>query len=227
MNYIFIIPFAFLGLMVQVAFIMAEKREQFKKAVVLKGLASLIFVGIGALAYVLSPTRFSLLILIGLACGLVGDVCLNLRLVFADGKKVFLAGIAAFLAGHLCYMAAMILQLKEQLPVLLISIGAGCAATAGLLVWIFKNITAEKVFKIFGVFYIGAVVIMTSLAAAITITAFELQALVFLIGAVLFTASDVILIFNMFSEHKKAWMRPTNLTLYYIGQLLIAAASLI
>ena len=107
---------------------------------------------------------------------------------------------------------------------LLIGIGAGIVCAAGLLVWIFKNITAQKVFKIFGIFYVGAVVVMTAVAVARVIVDYNLSALIFMIGAVLFTASDVILIFNMFSEHKKAWMRPTNLILYYIGQLLIAAS---
>jgi len=66
--------------------------------------------------------------------------------------------------------------------------------------------------------------VMTAVAAARVITDFSYTSLTFLIGAVLFTASDVILIFNMFSDHKKAWMRPTNLMLYYVGQLLIAVS---
>ena len=46
--------------------------------------------------------------------------------------------------------------------------------------------------------------------------------LLYMIGAILFTASDIILIFNTFTKDGKAWMRPTNLILYYLGQLLIA-----
>ena len=141
--------------------------------------------------------------------------------MFKEGKKVFLAGIAAFLFGHLLYLAAMILQIKDYM-VLAIAVAAGIVCAAGLLIWIFKNITAEKVFKIFGIVYVGAVVVMTAVAVARVITDYSLSALVFMIGAVLFTASDVILIFNMFSDKKKVWMRSTNLSLYYIGQLLIA-----
>lgn len=237
MSLLFLVPFAFFGIILQTAFIVTEKMERYQKAVVLKGLASLVFVGMGtfgalaansvvvygALNAVRTASIAAVLIAIGLGFGLVGDVCLNLRLVLKNGKKVFLAGIAAFLIGHLLYLAAVIVQLRN-LPALLIGTAAGIACAAGLLVWIFKNIEAEKVFKIFGIFYVGAVVVMACIAAAKVIVAFSYGSLLFLIGAVLFTASDIILIFNMFSQKKKAWMRPANLSLYYIGQLLIAAS---
>ena len=237
MNILFLVPIAFLGLILQAAFIVSEKMEKYKKAVVLKGLASLVFVALGVVGALLAnhvltigalnaagaENLVALLIAIGLGFGMIGDICLNLRLVLKDGKKIFLAGIAAFLIGHILYLAAIIMQI-DSLQALLIGIGAGIVCAAGLLIWIFKNITAQKVFKIFGIFYVGAVVVMTAVAVTKVIIDFNYASLVFMIGAILFTASDVILIFNMFSEHKKAWMRPTNLSLYYIGQLLIAAS---
>ena len=47
-------------------------------------------------------------------------------------------------------------------------------------------------------------------------------ALLFFIGAILFLLSDVILIFNTFGKEQKLSMRAANLTLYYLGQLLLA-----
>lgn len=44
----------------------------------------------------------------------------------------------------------------------------------------------------------------------------------FFAGAALFLASDVIMIFNTFGSKQRFSMRASNLTLYYIGQLLIA-----
>ena len=52
----------------------------------------------------------------------------------------------------------------------------------------------------------------------------KLSAVIYAIGAVLFTASDIVLIFNTFSGVTRFSLRITNLTLYYIGQLLIAAS---
>ncbi|MBQ4458926.1 MAG: hypothetical protein II911_00840, partial [Clostridia bacterium] len=80
----------------------------------------------------------------------------------------------------------------------------------------------EKAFKVFGVVYIGAVVLMTAVSVGVYVTRRTPGALLYMIGAVLFTASDIILIFNTFTKDGKAWMRPTNLILYYLGQLLIA-----
>ena len=66
---------------------------------------------------------------------------------------------------------------------------------------------------------------MTSIAIGNCITSgFETSALLYALGAVLFTVSDVVLIFNTFGKESKFSLRITNLSLYYIGQLLIAGS---
>ena len=92
------------------------------------------------------------------------------------------------------------------------------------MIWLFKRITAAAAFKIFGVFYLGAVFIMTSIAIGVALFTPSKRATVYAIGAVLFTASDVVLIFNTFSGVTKFSLRITNLLLYYIGQILIACS---
>lgn len=216
----YLILLALAGLAIQVSFIIVEKKEKYVSAVVLKGLASCFFITLGLLGFLDSPGTFSRLIFIGLIFGGIGDVCLNLRLIFKDGKKIFLAGIVAFLVGHILYLVALIAETAPK--TLIISLVAGVVAAVALLAWIFANITAQKVFKIFGIFYVGAVVLMTAVSVGRVVENFNISSLIYMIGAVLFTLSDIILIFNMFSEKKAAWMRPTNLTLYYLGQLLIA-----
>lgn len=211
---------ACVGIAIQAAFITVEKKEKYVPAVILKGLASCVFITLGLFGFLSAKDSFSRLIFIGLIFGGIGDVCLNLRLVFKDGKKIFLLGIAAFLVGHILYLAALIPETAPK--TLVICLAGGVVAAAVLLAWIFKNITAQKVFKIFGVFYVGAVVLMTAVSVGRVVENFAVSSLIYMIGAVLFTLSDVILIFNMFSEKKAAWMRPANLTLYYIGQLLIS-----
>ncbi|MBQ4011772.1 MAG: hypothetical protein II602_04430, partial [Erysipelotrichales bacterium] len=44
----------------------------------------------------------------------------------------------------------------------------------------------------------------------------------FALGAVLFLISDIVLILNTFGKESKFSLRIVNLSLYYIGQLLIA-----
>ena len=211
---------ALLGILCQVCFIVVEHKEQYIKAVVLKGSAALFFCLIGFAA--LDSTQniaFARLICIGLCFGAAGDILLNLRFVFPKvGQKIFLAGVAAFLTGHILYLAALIPLSRNMVPCLII----GVLLAAALLTWIFKTLTVKLAFKIFGVLYIGAIVLMTAVAAGNVITAPTTAAWMHAIGAVLFTLSDIVLIFNTFGTEQKFSMRIANLSLYYLGQLFIA-----
>ena len=76
-------------------------------------------------------------------------------------------------------------------------------------------------FKIFGILYIGAIMLMNSVAAGILFSAPSSHSVVFFIGALLFLISDIVLILNTFGPKQQQKLRVTNLSLYYIGQLLI------
>jgi uncharacterized membrane protein YhhN len=88
--------------------------------------------------------------------------------------------------------------------------------------WIFTKITAEKAFKIFGVFYIGAIVVLNCVAISNLITAPSAFTGLFAAGALLFLVSDIVLILNTFGSETKFSLRVTNIGLYYLGQILIA-----
>lgn len=214
---------AIAGMIIQAAFITTEHKEKYVQAVILKGLASLCFVIIGFTGFINCSSRFAVSfarkIFIALLLGMAGDILLNLRFVFDKiGQKIFLAGIAAFLAGHILYLAALIPRAQN----LWFCIAIGAVISAALLAYIFSTMKVKIAFKIFGVFYLGAVIIMTVIAAAILIANPSMQNLMYAIGALLFTISDIVLIFNTFSGRTKFSLRITNLSLYYIGQLLIA-----
>lgn len=208
-------------LAVMAVYIYVEGLEKWTAAVILKGCASLLFVLLGfECSKVFANTQFCKMVRIGLVLGLIADILLNLRFVFkAKGKIVFLVGILVFLAGHVLYLCALVPTVNN----VLIPIIVGVILSALLLKWIFTKIEAEKAFKIFGVFYIGVIVIMNcfafaNLAQDITNTRY----IVFTIGAVLFLASDIVLILNTFGKESKRSLRITNLVLYYLGQILIA-----
>lgn len=215
-----IILLCVLGMAVQAAFIAVEHKEKYVGAVCLKGSASLVFIIIGIIAYAAAGDKsFAKPVLIGLILGGVGDVFLNLRFVFEKiGQKIFLVGIAAFLAGHVLYLAALIPQSENLFACVII----GVIVAAAILAYIFKTMEVKLAFKIFGIFYIGAVVLMTAVAIGNLIAAPSTSRWLYAIGAVLFTVSDVVLIFNTFGSETKFSLRITNLSLYYLGQLLIA-----
>jgi uncharacterized membrane protein YhhN len=218
-TYIYVL--ALIGFVLQALFIKAEHEEKYLPAVILKGSAALMFVLIGYNAYSMTNFAFNKQFLLGLIFGMIGDILLNLRYVFArQGQKIFLAGILAFLIGHILYLVALIPQARHVWIWPCIAIGA--LSAGALLAYIFKTMEVKKAFKIFGVFYLGAVFIMTAIAIGIAIFTPSGRAVVYAIGAVLFTASDVVLIFNTFSGVTKFSMRICNLSLYYLGQILIA-----
>ena len=211
-----------LGIIIQCIFIVIEHQKKYVPAVVLKGSASVIFCIIGYLGYSNTiNTEFGKMVFIGLIMGAIGDILLNLRFVFEKvGQKIFLAGIAAFFTGHILYLVALIPLSTNLVPCLVV----GVAVAATILSWIFKTLTVKLAFKLFGIFYIGAIVVMTSVAIGNVITIGSTNAIMYAIGAVLFTLSDIVLIFNTFGSVQKYSMRIINLLLYYVGQLLIACS---
>ncbi len=198
-------------------FMWTEKKEHYMGAVILKGLASLCFVLVGVMAG--NGGQLAKLIVTGLLLGCVADVLLNLRWVFPKkGQLIFLVGILVFLGGHVVYLAA-VLPMADNWAVCVV---VGVVLTALLMKWIFSKITAKKAFKIFGVFYLGAIMLLNCVAVSNLMTAPSAFTGLFAAGALLFLISDIVLILNTFGQKSKFSLRVTNLSLYYIGQLLIA-----
>lgn len=212
---------ALAGAVLQGTFIAVEHKGKFISAVILKGLAALCFVIIGFLgaSQNLPDPAFGNLIAAGLLFGFLGDVCLGLRFVLKKaGQKIFLLGILMFFIGHILYLLALIPYASH----LLLCIILGAIVAAAFLVYFFFTMEVKIAFRIFGIFYLSAVIIMTSIAIGIAVCSPSHKSIIYAAGAVLFTASDLVLIFNTFSGVTKFPLRITNLSLYYIGQVLIA-----
>lgn len=202
-------------------FINREYKKKYAEAVILKGLASLCFVLLGKSTG--NGSLMSRQILIGLILGCIADILLNLRFVFEKkGKIIFLVGILVFLSGHIFYLAAILPICRYPMICALIA----AAATYLLMKWIFTKITAQKAFKIFGIFYIGAIVAMNTVALCNLITDRSMFTVIYALGAVLFLISDIVLILNTFGKESRFSLRVTNLSLYYLGQILIALSLL-
>ena len=202
-------------------FLLQESKKRYVPAVVLKGLASACFVILGFLLSGGSPA--AKLITAGLLLGCIADVLLNLRMVFPKkGQLIFLVGIIVFLSGHILYLIAI---LKGAAPWWICLI-IGVILTVLLMKWIFARITAKKAFKIFGIVYIGAIMLLNCLAIGNLIVSPSAFTAVFAAGAVLFLLSDIVLILNTFGKETRQGLRVMNISLYYLGQLLIALSLL-
>ena len=200
-------------------FLRAEMKESFVWADVWKGLASLCFVLIGVMN---SPGgKAAQLLVCGLILGFVADILLNLRFIFKKrGQLAFLIGILVFLAGHIVYLIA-ILEMSVNWK---ISIAIGVVLTVLLILWLFKNITAKPLFMIFGIVYIGAIMLMNAVAMGNLVAFPSAFTIIFALGAVLFLISDIVLIINTFGKKFRESFRILNIVLYYAGQILIGVS---
>ena len=202
-------------------FLLQESKKRYVPAVVLKGLASACFVILGFLLSGGSPA--AKLITAGLLLGCIADVLLNLRMVFPKkGQLIFLVGIVVFLSGHILYLIAILKGAAHWWICVII----GVVLTALLMKWIFDRITAKKAFKIFGIVYIGAIMLLNCLAIGNLIVSPSAFTAVFAAGTVLFLLSDIVLILNTFGKETRQGLRVMNISLYYLGQLLIALSLL-
>lgn len=216
MKYLFI---CLLSLLTATAFIYVEHQEKYVPAVILKGVASGLFVLVGYLSSKLNPSSMANIIVLGLFLGCIADVLLNLRFVVGKkGQLVFLIGILVFLSGHIAYLSAILPHIKNKVLVFVIA----AVSTAAIMVWSFQKITAKPAFKIFGIVYIGAIVALNVAGCYYLIAQPSLFATIFELGALLFLISDIVLILNTFGSETKFSLRITNLSLYYLGQILIA-----
>ena len=202
-------------------FLLQESKKRYVPAVVLKGLASACFVILGFLLSGGSPA--AKLITAGLLLGCIADVLLNLRMVFPKkGQLIFLVGIVVFLSGHILYLIAILKGAAHWWICVII----GVVLTALLMKWIFDRITAKKAFKIFGIVYIGAIMLLNCVAIGNLIVSPSAFTAVFAAGTVLFLLSDIVLILNTFGKETRQSLRVMNISLYYLGQLLIALSLL-
>lgn len=208
-------------LVLAAVFIYIEKKELYLPADVLKGIASLCFVIVGIMgAFDSGGSDYAWIVVAGLALGAIADVLLNLRYVF-EGKKAqlaFLVGIFVFFLGHIVYVVALSTRCEYLIACIVIGIVAGI----GLLIWIFRQIECKLVFKIFGVFYVCTIAVMNVVAIGVLLSNPSLDAALFVIGAILFLISDILLTLNTFGPEPTFTRRIANLMLYYMGQLLIA-----
>lgn len=212
------------GIALQIAFVIIENKKKYVPAVLLKGLASVMFVLYGWFAgrwvMELYPESIAKYIFIGLILGAVGDILLNLRFCVKKGSQaVFFAGIAAFLAGHIFYILYAQRQIQETWLMYLV---IGIVLAAVILVFVFTKLKGIKpAFKIFGAVYIGIVSVMAVFAVGCLIEFQTTPRILFALGAILFLVSDVVMVFNTFGKTQRFSLRITNLMLYYVGQLMI------
>jgi uncharacterized membrane protein YhhN len=224
-----LIPFIF-GFAAVLYFLAIRVKKGGVPALIAKSAASVLFIASAsaALGHNSGQHVYGILIILGLVCGLLGDIWLDLKWIYPEDKDIYLfSGFYSFFTGHLFFITAIYLHFDWNAPAVIIPFAVSLAGG-------FISIALEKVMKMnYGKFRLtcflyGFILILTassSLAAAVTTgdTVWYIMSA----GGILFILSDLVLSGMYFGEGKNT---PANVIinhgLYYAAQFVIASSVL-
>ena len=202
-------------------FMLAFYKNTQIKALVLKGVASLCFVILGAITCFsgeLSPTK--LMIFIALIFGLVGDEVIHLCQIFPSHDSLaFIGGGLFFLVGHLLYIPALLMLGGANWIAIIVSFVIMVAIS---LLYEKQRRFLKGEMKIPLALYLGIVTFMGAVAVGSFFGRLTLGTGLFAVGGVLFTLSDNILFAYKLGEKPKFLQNTLLHVAYYSAQLLIA-----
>ena len=196
-----------------------------------KTIASIGFVVLGLLgAYENGLTLPIVFMLLGLICGMLGDIVLDLKVVYKQDNNPHLnAGMLCFGVGHVCYFIALTLAISKYslfadktLPIILISALIAVLFTIGVMLLAKPLLKLDfGKFKIQTILYTFALSFMTSYAIVISI--FAVKIVLFAIGLGLILISDLVLSNQYFGGKQDSRLLTfVNHAIYYMGQIAIA-----
>lgn len=198
-------------------------------SVLLKALASLslvvtAIVGLGTCE--LENTTPIILIIVGLLFGMLGDILLDLKVVY-DNDKVYLnSGMLSFTLGHFAYFSAFTIMALESLDFLdfslVISLWSAIALTFVIIVFgkkLMKLDFGNYLWQSVGYTFILSFMVIYTMLLAI----FNAGSWIAMIALALFFLSDIVLSTQYFGGklHSKPLIVINHL-LYYSAQLIIA-----
>ena len=164
------------------------------------------------------------LVLLGLMCGVIGDLTLDLKIVYKNNPRhndlFTFFGMAAFGIGHVLYIVAVAIYFGFSAWAILIA-----AALTALIFTVSLFLLKMQ----FGKFLIPSIVyaLLLTLFLAGTVvagiyTAFTLPVILLIVGAGLFLLSDLVLSMIYFEGNEARVLIVVNHVLYYAAQFLIA-----
>lgn len=172
-------------------------------------------------------------LIVGLVCGLIGDILLDLKVIYPFHKKQYLlGGMTSFSVGHIFNISGLILLALEQIDIFashyLLSIGiiALSCLVLTLFIWLVSVRVLKFNFEKFSLIvniYTFILLSTTTLSIYFSFIGLTAPVIILAIGFVLFLSSDLILSMQYFGgkQESKA-LTFANHLLYYAAQIIIA-----
>ena len=170
----------------------------------------------------------------GLVCGLVGDILLDLKVMYQFHEKNYLkAGITSFLFGHIFYIIAIGIicsynfVLFSTTRIIILSCMIVACILLSILIWLITKKTMKFDYDgnaILVNIYSAVLLFTTAFAIFMTVNMFNFQNILLSVGFVSFLASDLILSLQYFGGKQDSKnLTFANHILYYFAQILIAS----
>ena len=214
-----------------VLFCWFRTKEANTYSLILKIFASVCFVLSGIFAIVSNKDlAFSLFIVIGLIFGLIGDILLDLKIMYTqDDEQYFNAGTISFMIGHVFYFMSVInfnmLKVKQIFPWnLIISIGVATLIT--LVVMLLSKPLKINFGKSLIVSTIYCFILSLMVCFTVSIAIYNPIFWIFACGMFMFFVSDLVLSMQYFGDKSNKVLIYVNHISYYVAQTLIAISIL-
>jgi len=158
---------------------------------------------------------------IGLLLGMIGDMVLDLKVIY-DNDKIYLnSGMLSFGLGHIAYFSAFTLYTNVNLLMpILVSAGIAIVLTIGITLSSktmkldFGNYLWQTVFYTFALSFMTVYTLVLAIVGGIGYIPF--------IGMLLFFLSDIVLSFQYFGgKISNKLLIAVNHTLYYAAQIIL------
>ena len=219
----------FLGAIALSLFLIARDRKGSVKALLFKTLTSFLFIAVAFAAFLANPNQgvstYAMLIMMGLVCGLIGDIILDLKIMYKESSSLYQhGGMVSFLIGHLFYLAALIIYFGfNWMPVV---IALALAVIIGLVSkFILKFNFAEHTIDTYAYSFFLSYMMTQACYAAIT-QGFTACTVLLASGAILFLLSDLVLVMTYYDNKDSRPFIVVNHILYYAAEYTIALSIL-
>jgi len=226
-----VIPYIITGLgaLTLIFFLISRDRNGTVPALLFKTLTSFLFICLAFFSFIVNfnpeVTWYFMLIMMGLVCGLIGDIVLDLKILYKESSSLYQhAGMAAFLIGHCFYLTALFIYFGFHITPLL------AALALALVIMLVSVLVLRFEFKEHTIntylYSIALSYFMTHAAYAAVKTGFTVSTVMMFAGAVLFLLSDLVLVLTYYDKRDSKPFIAVNHILYYGAQYLIAMSIL-
>lgn len=219
----------FLGAIALTLFLIARDRNGSPEALLLKTITSFLFIVVAFASFLVNSipevTTFFMLIMMGLICGLIGDIVLDLKIMYKESSSLYQhGGMAAFFVGHTFYLAALLIYFgfswMAAVAALILAIIIVCVSKF-ILKFNFAQHSIDTYAYSFALSYM-----MTQACYAAITQGYTTSTVLLAAGAILFLLSDLVLVMTYYDNKDSKPFIVVNHTLYYGAQYSIALSIL-